>query len=48
MLFAKKNKTESDVPKKYYIEEVYVLKHILSQILMMEQVQGRGVLHATF
>lgn len=33
MLFAKKNKTESDVPKKYYIEEVYVLKtYIVSNI----------------
>ena len=26
MLFAKKNKTESEVPKKYNIDEVYVLK----------------------
>lgn len=26
MLFAKKNKTELEVPKKYNIDEVYVLK----------------------
>lgn len=33
MLFAKKNKTESGVPKKYHIEEVYVLKtYIVSDI----------------
>ena len=33
MLFAKKNKNESEVPKKYNIDEVYVLKtYILSTI----------------
>lgn len=33
MLFAKKNKNESEVPKKYHIEEVYVLKtYIVSNI----------------
>lgn len=33
MLFAKKNKTELEVPKKYNIDEVYVLKtYIVSDI----------------
>lgn len=48
MLFAKKNKTESEVPKKYHIEEVYVLKtYIVSDWFSFELKYGKhyGVNH---
>lgn len=48
MLFAKKNKTELEVPKKYNIDEVYVLKTYIVSDINDGTGAGRGVLHATF